>query len=34
MTPLEVPDARARESYTALVKEIHQRMLHFNGSHG
>jgi chromosome partitioning protein len=33
-TPLEVPDARAREAYLALVKEIHQRMLHFNGSHG
>ena len=34
MTPLEVPDTRARECYTALVKEIHQRMLHLNGSHG
>lgn len=34
ITPLEVPDARARESYTALVKEIHQRMLLLNGSHG
>ena len=34
VTPLEVPDPRARESYTALVKEIHQRMLHANGSHG
>ncbi|MDH4120135.1 MAG: ParA family protein [Deltaproteobacteria bacterium] len=26
-TPLESPDQRARESYEALVKEIHQRML-------
>ena len=34
ITPLEVPDTRAREAYTALVKEIHQRMLHMNGSHG
>ena len=34
MTPLEVPDTRAREAYSALVKEIHQRMLNFNGSHG
>lgn len=34
MTPLEVPDARARGAYTALVKEIHQRMLNFNVSHG
>ncbi|HKI97450.1 MAG TPA: ParA family protein [bacterium] len=34
ITPLEVPDTRARECYTALVKEIHQRMLHLNGSHG
>ncbi|HSG04883.1 MAG TPA: hypothetical protein VLB09_00640, partial [Nitrospiria bacterium] len=34
MTPLEVPDARARDSYTALVREIHQRMLHMSESHG
>jgi chromosome partitioning protein len=34
ITPLEVPDVRARECYTALVKEIHQRMLHLNGTHG
>ena len=34
MTPLEVPDTRAREAYTALVKEIHQRMLQLHGSHG
>ena len=34
MTPLEVPDTRARESYTALVKEIHQRMLRVNSNHG
>ena len=34
MTPLEVPDLRARESYTALVKEIHHRMLNHHGSHG
>jgi hypothetical protein len=34
MTPLEVPDARAREAYMTLVKEIHQRMLHRHGSHG
>ena len=34
ITPLEVPDARSREAYTALVKEIHQRMLHLNGCHG
>jgi chromosome partitioning protein len=34
ITPLEVPDPRAREAYTALVREIHQRMLKLNGSHG
>ena len=34
MTPLEVPDPRARGAYTGLVKEIHQRMLQFNNSHG
>jgi len=34
MTPLEVPDTRARESYTALVREIHQRMLNMSDSHG
>jgi chromosome partitioning protein len=34
LTPLEVPDARAREAYMTLVKEIHQRMLHRHGSHG
>ncbi len=34
MTPLEVPESRARESYSALVKEIHQRMLNFHENHG
>jgi chromosome partitioning protein len=34
MTPLEVPDTRAREAYTSLVREIHQRMLNQNGDHG
>lgn len=34
MTPLETNDARAREAYTALVKEIHQRMLKYNENHG
>jgi len=29
-TPLEVPDPRARESYTTLVREIHQRMINLH----
>jgi len=35
LTPLEAQDPRAREAYTSLVREIHQRMLHLHGSsHG
>ena len=34
MTPLEVPDSRAKERYSALVQEIHQRMLNYNENHG
>jgi chromosome partitioning protein len=35
LTPLEAPDPRAREAYAALVREIHQRMIHLHGSsHG
>ena len=33
-TPLEAADARARDAYTALVREIHQRMLTLHGHHG
>lgn len=33
-TPLEAADPRAREAYTALVREIHQRMLTLHGHHG
>jgi chromosome partitioning protein len=33
-TPLEAQDPRARESYTSLVKEIHQRMLSHQEAHG
>lgn len=33
-TPLEAADLRAREAYTALVREIHQRMLTLHGHHG
>jgi chromosome partitioning protein len=33
-TPLEAQDLRARESYTSLVKEIHQRMLSHQEAHG
>ncbi|HUJ73262.1 MAG TPA: ParA family protein, partial [bacterium] len=32
-TPLETQDARAREAYASLVREIHQRMIHLQGSH-
>ena len=28
LTPLETADPRAREAYTSLVREIHQRMIH------
>jgi chromosome partitioning protein len=34
MTPLEAPEPRARMAYTELVREIHQRMLHFQEEHG
>ncbi|MBI4082826.1 MAG: ParA family protein [Candidatus Lambdaproteobacteria bacterium] len=34
LTPLEAADPRARECYSALVKEIHQRMLRFQEHHG
>ena len=30
-TPLEIPDARSRDAYTALVREIHQRMINLHG---
>jgi 1,2-phenylacetyl-CoA epoxidase PaaB subunit len=30
-TPLEAQDPRAREAYTSLVREIHQRMLRLHG---
>ena len=34
-TPLEAQDPRARDAYSALVREIHQRMIHLHGSsHG
>jgi chromosome partitioning protein len=33
-TPLEAADPRAREAYTSLVREIHQRMLTLHGHHG
>ena len=33
-TPLETPDPRSRDSYLALVREIHQRMLNMQEAHG
>ena len=33
-TPLETQDARARDCYAALVREIHQRMLSHQEAHG
>jgi hypothetical protein len=34
LTPLEAADTRAREAYRTLVREIHQRMLHFQDENG
>ena len=33
-TPLEAADPRAREAYTSLVREIHQRMINLQKTHG
>ncbi|MCZ6645342.1 MAG: ParA family protein [SAR324 cluster bacterium] len=33
-TPLEASEPRARQAYTSLVREIHQRMLKFQEEHG
>ncbi|MCZ6473207.1 MAG: ParA family protein [SAR324 cluster bacterium] len=34
LTPLEASEPRARQAYTSLVREIHQRMLKFQEEHG
>lgn len=34
LTPLETPEARARDAYRKLVREIHQRMANFQEEHG
>ena len=34
LTPLEASEPRARDAYSALVREIHQRMLKFQEEHG
>ena len=34
LTPLEAQERRARDAYTGLVREIHQRMLNFQEEHG
>lgn len=33
-TPLEISDTRSRDAYSSLVREIHQRMLQVQSSHG